>query len=160
MKQLPELSKVQERMRPGVLTSHGFLGDDNRPLADILADDGLKVEHLGLTHEQIADALQRLTDAARAALETVAVVDDRWEVQMQETRGKLPCPWPAEGVFQKGIVTCFDRKTRNRLQWTILSVHMVRKHGFYEGKGSPFRLDPAVLKETLGLEPVEEVEED
>ena len=53
MKMTPELTKAQENMRPGEITADGFLGNDKRPLVDIIEADeerlqSLEVELLGL----------------------------------------------------------------------------------------------------------------
>ena len=37
------------------------------------------------------------------------------------------------------------------LTFTGLQIHLVEAHGFYEGRGSRYRLDPARLKEVLEL---------
>lgn len=160
MRQSPELAKVQQRMQPGELTVDGFLGDDTRPLANILLDDETKIRALGLTHALVASALQRLTDEARRGQGNRVVVDDRYEVEMTEVRGGIPSPWPGEGVFPKSFVRCHDRQTGHTLQWSDLSMHLIKEHGFYEGKGSPFRLDPEVLDKVLDVpEPDEELPE-
>jgi hypothetical protein len=42
-------------------------------------------------------------------------------------------------------------RTGDEMVWTALNVHLIREHGFYEGRGSPFRIDPAQAKRALGL---------
>ncbi|NLW11596.1 MAG: hypothetical protein GX028_06225, partial [Clostridiaceae bacterium] len=37
------------------------------------------------------------------------------------------------------------------MRWTDLNVHMIREHGFFEGHGSKYRLDPLELARFLGL---------
>jgi hypothetical protein len=151
MKQTPELDKVQERMRPGIISRDGFLGDDPRPLADILAADAQRVAALGLTHAAVAARLRALTEAARGGLGAPVKVDDRIEVTLEEARGVLPCPWPHPGVHRKARVCLRRLDTGETLVWTILQIHLVETHGFYEGEGCPYRLSPAALKRILDI---------
>ena len=58
MKQTPELDRIQQRMKAGELTLHGFLGNDTRSLADILDEDDRTVRSLGTTHAKIAAAME------------------------------------------------------------------------------------------------------
>jgi hypothetical protein len=37
-----------------------------------------------------------------------------------------------------------------------MHIHLIDSHGFYEGKGSPFRLEPAALVEILDIQPAQE----
>ncbi|NQT54365.1 hypothetical protein HQ576_20070, partial [bacterium] len=36
------------------------------------------------------------------------------------------------------------------LRFTALSIHLIRAHGFYQGRGAPYRLEPTQLAELLG----------
>ena len=54
MKQSPQMQKIQNAMRPGVITLNGFLGTDDRNLDDILTADDALVKRLNLTHQAIA----------------------------------------------------------------------------------------------------------
>ncbi|GAB6062064.1 hypothetical protein [Deferrisoma palaeochoriense] len=152
MKQSPELSAAQARMGRGALTRDGFLGTDGRDLLEILQDDDGRVRRLGLTHGEIAAALGRLTDAALAHLGAPAVLDDRFEVQSVEAMGRIPCPFGHPGLFVKAEIRARRLDTGDELVWTPLSVHLIGAHGFYQGRGSPYRLDPERLAAFLGLE--------
>ncbi len=35
--------------------------------------------------------------------------------------------------------------------WTGLGMHVIAEHGFYEGRGSPFRIELEQAKRALGL---------
>jgi len=37
------------------------------------------------------------------------------------------------------------------LVWSDLTIHLIEEHGFYQGKGSPYRLDPSEVKRILEL---------
>ena len=154
MKQAPHLARAQARMAPGVITMDGFLGTDSRDLLEILQDDEGAVRRLNLTHGQLADALQRLTDLAIGAF-GAPIIEGVYEVCACEAMGVLPCPFGEPGLHTKAVIEAKRIDTRQTLNWTALHVHLIREHGFYEGRGSPFRLDPGILADFLGLVPPE-----
>ncbi len=152
MKQPPHLQRAQARMARGILTMDGFLGNDARDLVEILQDDDGEVRRLGLTHEGIARALQELTRRAIEANGTPVEVG-LYEVCARETRGGLPCPFGHPGLYDKTVVEARRCDSGATLSWTALNVHLIAEHGFYEGKGSYFRLEPDRLAAFLDLEP-------
>ncbi len=155
MKQPPQLARAQARMAPGVLTRDGFLGADPRDLVEILQDDDGRVRRLGLTHEAIGAAMARLTDAALERLGATARVGG-FEVSAVEAMGRLPCPFGHPGLYPKAEVRARRPADGAECAWTALQVHLVRDHGFYQGRGSPYRLEPADLAGFLGLGPAED----
>ncbi len=151
MKRTPDDARVLERMRPGVLSGEGFLGTDPRPLADILAADQRTVERLGTTHAAIADRLGAVLEAARAGLGREVEIGPL-RAAFTDAMGRIPSPWPGEGVFPKGEVTVTDTRTGRTVRYTPLSLHLVRAHGFYEGRGSRYRLEPDLVARMLDVE--------
>ncbi len=149
MKQSPDLNLVERDMQPGVITLDGFLGSDRRSLAEILDEDDNAVRRLGLTHGQIADRLEHFTQAAMKGLGMPVVVDEVYEVHVDSVRGVLPCPWRHAGVYPKSNAFLKNLETGETLAWTELSVHLIRAHGFYQGRGNPFRIEPAGAKQVL-----------
>lgn len=148
VKQSPHLDLVEREMRRiGMGT---FLGSDPRRLAEILDDDHEVVSALGLTNEQIASRLEEITHTAKENLGERLTVEDRYEVLAEEHRGMIPCPWEhPQGLFFKSYVELRDKKSGETLIWSDLSIHLIREHGFFQGKGSPFRLEPTVLKQVF-----------
>jgi hypothetical protein len=151
MRQPPLLKMVQDRMRPGLIARDGFLGTDRRQLLEILEEDQNAVAGLGLRHEQIAERMAYFTEAGKKGLGTTVTVDENYEVRVQSVRGMLPCPWGHKGLCPKVNVFLTNLRTGDEMVWTALNVHLIREHGFYEGRGSPFRIDPAHAKRALGL---------
>jgi len=149
MKQTVQMQKAQERMAPGVITRDGFLGDDRRPLADILLADEEAVKALGREHGAIAARMVELRDAGMAGLGEFVDVAPHFEVRVDSVRGRLPCPFGDPGIFPKTNVTVRNTRTGREVTYTDLHIHLVRVHGFYEGRGSPFRLEPKDLAELL-----------
>ncbi|MDW7709712.1 MAG: hypothetical protein SCH98_04495 [Deferrisomatales bacterium] len=152
MKQPPHLVRAQARMAPGVLTMDGFLGTDPRDLVEILEDDEGAVRRLGLRHDQLAAALQGLTAKAVGGF-GAPVREGVFLLCAQEAMGVLPCPFGEPGLHPKAVVEATRSDTGERLSWTALQVHLIGQHGFYEGRGSPYRLEPATLARFLEVEP-------
>lgn len=150
MKPAPAEQRIVDRMAPGALCRDGFLGGDGRPLGEILATDRAAVERLGLTHERIAQRLQEILRAAIAGLGTAVAVGEHLTAQCGESMGRLACPWGGCGVFAKGEVELRDADGRT-VRFTPLSVHLIARHGFYQGRGSRYRLEPAGLAAMLDL---------
>jgi len=153
MKRTPQDEKVIGRMAPGVLSRGGFLGDDRRSLAEILAADRAAVEALGLTHARIADALDAACRAAMSALGApVHLPGTNRVAEYHEAMGRIASPWPDGRTFAKGEIVLADPASGESVVFTPLSVHLIRAHGFYQGRGSCYRLEPAKLARVLGLE--------
>ncbi len=142
MKQSPQLDLVEARMRPGAISLHGFLGKDTRPLSQILEEDHNTVNELGVTHRLIADRMEFFTEQGQKGLGTTVEVEGHFEVRVEEVRGVLPCPWPHKGLYGKLNVYLRNLELDKELTWTGLQVHLIGAHGFYEGRGSPFRIEP------------------
>ncbi|MBM4038595.1 MAG: hypothetical protein FJ290_08785 [Planctomycetes bacterium] len=149
MKQSPQLAQVVRRMAAGVLSRDGFLGADPRPLEEVLDADGSAIAALGTTHEEIAARLREVFDQARAALGTPVRIGERLVAVHHEAMGRIPCPWGGCGVFPKGEVELTDTATGESLSLTALGIHMVGKHGFYNGRGTRYRLEPDAIARLL-----------
>jgi len=155
MKQTPRMQSIQEAMKPGVITLHGFLGKDTRNLSDILVEDDAVVRRLGYTHGDIATRMVELRQLGTAGLGEFITLEPHFEVRVESVRGKLPCPFGDPGIFPKTNITVRNSRLEREITYTDLNIHLIQAHGFYEGKGSPFRLEPADLVEILEI-PMEE----
>lgn len=151
MKQLPILDKAQHAMRPGAITHDGFLGTDPRKLADILAEDQALVARLGLTHPAIAARMLELQEAGKAGLGLPTRVPPHFEVTVEDVRGMLPCPFGHEGLYPKVNVTVRNLSLGREVAFTDLQRHLIDAHGFYQGRGSTYRIEPAELIAVLGM---------
>ena len=149
MKQTVQMREIQRKMGPGIITREGFLGSDNRNLPDILTDDDAAVIHLGLTHRGISRRMAELRDAGAAGLGEFITVKPHFEIRVDSVRGKLPCPFGDPGLFRKTNTTVRNLRLGREITYTDLHIHLISMHGFYEGKGSAFRVEPRELAEVL-----------
>jgi hypothetical protein len=136
-----------------VITLSGFLGNDERKLGDILNEDEAEVKRLGLSHDAISARMLELRDAGVRGLGDFINVVPHFEVKVDSVRGKLPCPFGDPGVFPKTNTTVKNLNTGKEITFTDLNIHMILAHGFYQGRGSLFRLNPNDLAEILEIEP-------
>lgn len=150
MKMSPQYIKAQANMKPGVITSSGFLGDDERPILDIISHDEETMRKLNLDFAEVAEAMHRIMTEGLKGLGEPITVDEVLLVQVNDARGFLPCPFE-DGIFRKTNVAARLASTGRLLLYSDLSLHLFEKHHFLQGRGSPFRLEPEVLKEVLRL---------
>lgn len=151
MKQTPRLQAIQVNMQPGSLSAQGFLGDDSRNLADILSSDQSEVDRLKLSHQMIAAKMQELTDTGKAGLGKPVRLNNDYEIAVEDYMGKIPCPFQDSRMLDKCHTCAVNLKNGKQYCWTDLNIHMIKEHGFYEGKGSCFRIDPREIAEFLQL---------
>lgn len=153
MKQTVQMSEIQERMKPGVITRDGFLGKDRRNLSDIIQDQDAEVLRLGLTHGQIAARLQEFRQAGTEGLGDMVAVQPHFEVSVDIARGKLPCPFGHRGLIRKTSVHVRNLRTGGEIDYTDMTIHLIGEHGFYQGIGSPHHLEIREIAEILEIEP-------
>ncbi len=156
MKQTPEFDRIQEEMKPGVIALDGFLGDDKRKLIDIIASDNTRVRKLNRTHEDIAAKMIHFKELGKAGLGEFITLDDHFEVKVESVRGLLPSPFGGPGMYGKINTTVVNKKLDRQIVYTDLHIHFIADHAFYEGKGSPFRLEPEDLVTILEVPEAEE----
>jgi len=150
-------------MCPGALSQTGFLARGER-LAGVLAQDAAMLAKLGVTAEQLADALDHLVAAAERARRPRVVVDGCFEIKIRIYPGFQMCPWSpdpdhmqceAGGGVQHGSVdwTIRNLATDQTMRGPGMIIHLMRAHHFFEGPGVPSRVDPQALARLLQLGP-------
>jgi hypothetical protein len=150
MKQSRKDDLIQAQMRPGVITRDGLLGDDTRALRDIIEADEAAVNRLGLSHAVLAARMRELRAAGVRGLGDPVTLDGTFEIRVDAVRGRLPCPFRHPGLYPNELMTVRNLKLGETVIFTRLNIHLIASHGFYEGLGSPYRLDPATLARVLG----------
>ncbi|MGD9110302.1 MAG: hypothetical protein PVG93_05130 [Phycisphaerales bacterium] len=149
MKKSPDQQKLEQVLRSSMLSAVGFLGDDNRSLTEIIEADLTELAKLNFTADQLAEKMQQITDLAAKALGNWAQIDDTHQAKVAEAKGRIPCPWPHPAYFAKRVTTLKDTETGDEIKWSDLNIHLIKEHSFFEGKGSPFRIEPKQLIRAL-----------
>jgi len=144
MKESPDDKRLEKALRALGLLG-GLMGSDSRSVSEIVDADEARLARLGFTTQQVAGRMQQITDIAKAGLGTWVRIDDTLEAKVDDARGWLICPWPHPGTFLKRITSARVVETGASIQWSDLNIHLIAEHGFFEGRGSNFRLEPAEL---------------
>jgi hypothetical protein len=95
--------------------------------------------------------MQYFRDAGLDGLGEFMTIDEEYDVRVDSVRGKLPSPFGGPGMYEKVNTTVVNKRLGREVVYTDLHIHFVRDHGFYEGKGSPYRLEPEELITVLGV---------
>lgn len=149
MKQTPREEMIQEKLKPGVVTLDGFLGSDNRHYHEIVSKDLDKLKKIGKSNAELADRLQYFTDKAFEFADETGIIDGHYEVKFQTERGKLMSPFMDNIFVPKGFIRLTNLKNGATVEWTPLNIHLIRRYGFFEGKGSEHRVEPDILVKAL-----------
>jgi len=148
MKQNPVDDNVRENLRAGILARDGFLGEDSRPHPQIIQEDAEALSAIGTTPEALAIRMEALTKQGLAAIGST-VQSDGYQIQVDEYMGRIGCPF-RDHRAPKRNTTVTDGEGRS-LTWSDLSIHLIRAHGFFQGRDSAYRLEPAELAKLLRL---------
>jgi hypothetical protein len=100
--------------------------------------------------------MRELTDLAKPRLG--AWIDDtsgKLRIKSEDFKGALVCPWPHPGNYDKRITTVRHLESSKQACWTDLNIHMIAEHGFFEGKGAFFRIEPAEIVSILFEDEIE-----
>ena len=100
---------------------------------------------LGFTTETIAGRMREITNAAIPALGGWVQIDNQLAAMVDEAKGKAICPWPHPAACDKRITYVKNSESGQTIKWTDMNIHLIEQHNFFEGKGSPYRIEPKEL---------------
>lgn len=152
MKQGPDFARIEENMRIGTQAVHGFMGTDHRTLTDVIREDQLRLKHLGIDNQTIAERMRYFTELGKQQMGTAFVVDGRYQVETDEHKGSIPCPFAHNYQADKCNTRLTCLRTGRTIVWSDLNIHLIEEHGFFEGSEAPFRIDPQTIVELLGID--------
>lgn len=150
MKENPINQNIVTDMMPGRLSLEGYLGSDTRSLDAIIEADRKVLESLKVTAEEIGKKMRYLTFRGMDALGDPVEVDG-YEVEVTEYMGYALCPFKDNRKAGKRITDVTDLKSGVHMSWTDIGIHLIKDHGFFQGNGSVFRIEPAEIAEFLRL---------
>ena len=139
------MEKLEKVLRSSKLVAGGFTGSDSRGAAEIIDADKAEVSRLGFTFEQLATRMREITDIAKTRLGNWVKVDEKRQAVVNEAKGSIICPWPHPGRSAKRVTTVKLIESGESICWADLNIHLIAGHSFFEGKGSPFRIEPEKL---------------
>jgi len=155
------IAELEALMRPSIAdersSKDGFLGAKER-LIEVLASDNDLVNGMGLTHRDLAIPLLQICRHAhqkRKQLKQWKTVElkhanIRWRVDFVEFKGFQYSP------FNDQTETNIDYTVTNlengeSVEFSGLVPIMIERYGFYEGHGTPYRVEPTDIANVLGL---------
>jgi hypothetical protein len=141
---LPSLpnNNLRKLLGPSQFSAEGYLGSDGRNPEEIIEEDEAEMRRLKTTKEKIGLALREAYVKAERALGNPIKMFDTITLCHDEARGRIPSPFPGDGAFQKGQVKVSDASSGQTFLITPLSIHLIEKYGFFQGKGSKYRIEP------------------
>ena len=159
------IADLEKDMRPGaksdVGSTEGFLGKDEKLLDVLAADNKYVVDELGLTHQELAKHLHAVAtigqwqrDRNREKAEFL-YRGRRFTVRVLYTAGSQPSPF-LDDTASGAIARVENLDTGKKLEYALLVPYMIERYGFYEGAGTPYRVDPKKVVEVfdfLGKKP-------
>ena len=140
---IPEKS-LRELLGPSQFSAEGYLGNDSRSPEEIIEEDKMELKRLDVTKEKVAIGLREIYVKAERALGNPVKLSDSTTISHEDARGRIPSPFPGDGEFQKGQVKVSDPSSGKTFLITPLSIHLIEKHGFFQGKGSKYRIEPEI----------------
>lgn len=82
------------------------------------------------------------------------LIGNKFQVFMRHYRGLQKCPWGCEYDYWSSLTfLILNRQSAKFVTGSGLIVHLIRKHHFFEGIKTPFRVDPARVADVLELAP-------
>lgn len=101
MKQVPELEKLEEVLRSSIIVAHGFMGNDERTVNEVIDTDMRALDKLGYDVKDLTQKMQEITNQAIKGLGTWVRIDEHLSSKVDEAKGPIVCPWPHAGNFAK-----------------------------------------------------------
>jgi hypothetical protein len=148
------IADLERVMRPGKSSNAGFLGPKEKLLDVLAADNEYVTDKLGLTHQELARHLHAMGVLAaqlrKKPGEPVAFLyhGRRYQVLREDTRGSQPSPFE-DGTKSGSNVVVKNLSNNKEIRYGLLVPFMVERYGFYEGKGTSYRVEPARLVEVF-----------
>ena len=146
---------LQERLKPGQLSTSGFLAPDE-DLRSVIMRDNQTLKTLKITHEQIANRLEGLIVKAikewDVGREEEIIIENAFKIGAKYYQVKQFCPFDSKCPYASKNFVIENLKTRHKIIFSELIIHLIRDHHFFEGNVR-YRLDPSEVVQLLQLNP-------
>ena len=156
------IEQLERDMRPGaeseVGSQAGFLGEEERLLDVLAADNRCVLDELGLSHQELAKHLHAMGtigrwQARQEKPEAKFVYHGRrFKVKLMVTRGFQLSPF-RDGTKSGSNVLVENLDSGKKLEYGLLVPFMIERYGFYEGKGTSYRVEPRAVVELFDFLP-------
>jgi hypothetical protein len=159
IKQLTEINGLSIRaletdMRPGAASNKGFLGKEEKLLDVLAGDNRFVVDEQGLTHQELARHLHAMgaiwtwqTKNQQAEM-TFLYHGQKYQVKGHSSLGAQPSPFDDDTKSGSNVMVT-NLTNGKEVGYGLLVPFMVERYGFYEGHGTPYRLEPRRVLEVF-----------
>jgi hypothetical protein len=161
IKKLPSLAgrkiaALEKAMRPGAASRAGFLGKDEKLLDVLAADNDFVVDVMGLTHQELARPMRLFGAIAqkhgvnlpRGKGYEFTYNGRKYKVSAVLARGFQESPFE-DGTKTNCNATVWNLTNGKKVEYSLLVPEMIVRYGFYEGKGTPYRVEPRAVLEVF-----------
>lgn len=153
------IADLEADMRPGakseVGSAAGFLGPDEKLLDVLAADNRYVVDELGLTHQELAKHLHAIGAIGRWQVWEHRTFSyefvyhgRRFKAETVVTKGFQPSPF-LDGIQSGTNVTVENLDAGKKMTYGLLVPYLIERYGFYEGKGTSYRVEPSTVLEVF-----------
>jgi hypothetical protein len=152
------IAELETDMRPGaksdVGSEAGFLGPAEKLLEVLATDNHYVVDELGLTHQELAKHLHAMGTIAfwqsdrNAQANAFIYHGRRFKVSLVITTGTQLSPF-RDGTESGSNVVVENLENGKQLRYALLVPYMIEHYGFYEGHGTPYRVEPRQIVEAF-----------
>lgn len=149
MKESPRDKSLLSNLQASKFSAGGFLGSDQRPVDEIIADDLRQLGEIGRTVDEAVQLLNDAYERTREGLGKDVTLLPGVTGRFYESMGRIPSPFRGDGVFEKGEAVITDEDSGNSLIITKLGIHLIEKHHFFQGSGSRYRIEPQQVFQIL-----------
>ena len=152
-----DIPKLEKILRPGRASEAGFLGP-NESLLRVMFEDWETLNQFGITHLEIAVLLEDLFGRrSNCDYHHIKVGNEKYEVTTMCTMGSQHCPichFNGRPPWHGGSCDYTFKKTSTGEMMVIgeLLYHLIRRHKFFEGKGTSYGLDPERFITFFGMD--------
>jgi len=116
----------------------------------VIHDDEETIRNLNTTHNHIADRLEHFLKVAPFG--TPRIIDGNFEARMTAAGfGSQDCPWEDPAYYGGMNYSVKNLRIDETLSFPGLIVHLIREHHFYEGRKSPYRVNPKQAVRVLDI---------
>jgi len=149
MKETPEDKNLVTNLAASKFSGDGFLGNDQRPVDEIIASDLRQLAEIGRTVDEAVQLLSNAYERTRAGLGDEVVLYPGITGKFFESMGRIPSPFRGDGVFEKGEAVVTDQIGGQSIIITKLGLNLIEKHHFFQGIGSRYRIEPLLVFQLL-----------
>ena len=144
------IEELERRMRPRADARAGFLGED-ASLLDALSNDNDFVLAQGLTHQALAHPLKyTMYISENLQAENFTLNGIPFGIEDVRTKGFQESPF-RDSTSSSVDATVTNLLTRASVTFSYLHPHMIERYGFYEGRGTTYRVEPSQIIKVFQL---------